>query len=96
MVESHKRDAQPQLSVLAAVLHLPTIGTWRAKKAWDSPYAQGRWPWFFCGLQDRGGLPSATSELRLFHEFIAAKPHPKGPSHTILIFQVQDGYPDGW
>ena len=39
------------------------------------PYAQGRWPCSFCGPQDRGDLLSATSELRLFHESVAAERH---------------------
>ena len=55
-----QRAAQPQLSVLATVLRLPSVGTWRAKKTWDSPYAQGRWP---C-LQSAGPRRTAIGRLR--------------------------------
>ena len=43
---------------------------------------------FFCGLQDRGGLPSATGELRSFHEFVATKPHliPRRPATCAHLF----------
>ena len=50
----------PLLSVLAAALHLPIVGTWRTRKALGVPYDGPGWGDFYEPRVTRGGLRTAT------------------------------------
>ena len=46
----------PLLSVLAAALHLPIVGTWRTRKALGVPYDGPRWGDFYEPRVTRGDV----------------------------------------